>query len=165
MWQAQDQWAVVGALTRTGVCDRSLKQTLSRSSRSRQVVTTTPRPIPLLRRLLAEAGTIVSRARTADNAGNLAAGFLERVVARYAGTALGRQELDGELIEQRSDALWQRGDIETPQVTDPPWLRGIVVAVDPPGSHRASDPRSRANTTRQTESSRLDDGRRCGCLR
>ncbi len=105
--------------------------------RPRQVVTTTPRPIPLLRRLLADAGTVVSRARTADNAGNLAAGFLERVVARYAGTALGRQELDGELNEERSDALWRRADIEAARVIDPPRLTRIVVAVDPPGSHRA----------------------------
>jgi phage terminase large subunit-like protein len=104
--------------------------------RPRQVVTTTPRPVPLLRRLLADAGTVVSRARTADNADNLAHGFLERVVARYAGTALGRQELDGELIEDRADALWRRADIEAARVTDPPPLRRIVVAVDPPASHR-----------------------------
>lgn len=103
----------------------------------RQVVTTTPRPIPLIHRLLAEAGTVVSRARTADNAANLARGFLERVVGRYAGTALGRQELDGEMIEERSDALWRRADIEAARVTAAPDLTRIVVAVDPPGSHRS----------------------------
>ena len=103
----------------------------------RQVVTTTPRPIPLLKRLIGDAGTVVSRARTADNAAHLAKGFLERVVKRYAGTRLGRQELDGEMIEERVDALWRREDIERARVTHLPDMRRIVVAVDPPGSHRS----------------------------
>ena len=103
----------------------------------RQVVTTTPRTIPLLMRLIADPSTAVSRARTADNAAHLAQGFLERVVGRYAGTALGRQELDGEMIEERSDALWRRADIEAARVTQAPDLKRIVVAVDPPGSHRS----------------------------
>ena len=104
--------------------------------RPRQVVTTTPRSIPLLRKLLEDADTVVSRARTDDNAENLAKGFIERIRARYAGTALGRQELDGELIEDRADALWRRMDIEAARVAHAPSLRRIVVAVDPPGSHR-----------------------------
>ena len=103
----------------------------------RQVVTTTPRPFPLLKRLIGDAGTVVSRARTADNAAHLAKGFLERVVKRYAGTRLGRQELDGEMIEERVDALWRREDIERARVTHLPDMRRIVVAVDPPGSHRS----------------------------
>jgi phage terminase large subunit-like protein len=106
-------------------------------TRPRQVVTTTPRPIPLLRRLSDDAGTVLSRARTADNAEHLAPGFLQRVVARYAGTKLGRQELDGEMIEARGDALWRRDDIEQARVAHLPDMRRIVVAVDPPGSHRS----------------------------
>jgi phage terminase large subunit-like protein len=106
-------------------------------TRPRQVVTTTPRPIPLLRRLIDDAGTVLSRARTADNAEHLAPGFLQRVVARYAGTKLGRQELDGEMIEARGDALWRRDDIEQARVAHLPDMRRIVVAVDPPGSHRS----------------------------
>ncbi|MFC6773703.1 DNA-packaging protein [Methylobacterium gregans] len=103
----------------------------------RTLVTTTPRPIPLLRRLLADPRTAVSRARTHDNAENLAPAFLETVVARYAGTRLGRQELDGELIEDRPDALWSRPRIEAARVTEAPELARIVVAVDPPATSGA----------------------------
>jgi len=106
-------------------------------ARPRQVVTTTPRPIPLLRRLINSAETLVTRATTAINAVNLAPGFLERVVGRYAGTRLGRQELEGELIEDRPDGLWQRSVIEAGRVAASPPLRRIVVAVDPPASRRS----------------------------
>ena len=78
----------------------------------RQMVTTTPRPIPLLKRFLADPQVAVSRVRTADNAENLAPAFLDTVVGRYAGTRLGRQELDGDIIEDRPDALWTRDMIE-----------------------------------------------------
>ncbi|GLS46600.1 DNA-packaging protein [Methylobacterium brachythecii] len=103
----------------------------------RGLVTTTPRPIPLLRRLLTDPRTVVTRARTADNARNLAPDFLETVVGRYAGTRLGRQELDGELIEDRPDALWTRETIEAARVAVAPVLMRLVVAVDPPVSSRA----------------------------
>ena len=56
----------------------------------RAVVTTTPRPLPLLRRLLEDPAAAVSRARTSDNAAHLAPAFLDAVVGRYAGTRLGR---------------------------------------------------------------------------
>lgn len=108
-----------------------------------QVVTTTPRPIPLLRRLLADPAVRVSRAATARNAGNLAPAFLQAVVGRYAGTRLGRQELDGELLEDRPDALWTRDAIEAARCPPPApgALARIVVAVDPPAT---SGPRSDA---------------------
>ena len=106
--------------------------------RPRQMVTTTPRPLPLLLRIMAEAGTAMTKARTADNAGNLAPTFLTHVVARYAGTRLGRQELDAEFLEERSDALWKRGAIEACRVAVAPALRRIVVAIDPPASSGAA---------------------------
>ena len=69
---------------------------------------------------------------------NLSPGFLSRVVARYHGTRLGRQELLGEMIEQRADALWQRDAIEASRVAAAPTdLVRIVVAVDPPASKRS----------------------------
>ena len=78
----------------------------------RQVVTTTPRPIPLIKALLADPQSAVSRVKTAANAANLAPTFLDAIVGRYRGTRLGRQELDAELLEDRPDALFPRALIE-----------------------------------------------------
>jgi phage terminase large subunit-like protein len=100
----------------------------------RQLVTTTPRPIPLLKRLLGEPGVVVTRAATRANAANLAPSFLESVLAQYAGTRLGRQELDGEIVEERANALWTRDMLESLRVDAAPRLARIVVAVDPPAS-------------------------------
>ncbi len=100
--------------------------------RPRQAVTTTPRPVPLLKRLVADPATAISRAATHANAGNLAPAFLSAVVARYRGTRLGRQELDGALIEDRPDALWRREAIDAARLHQAPPLARIVVAVDPP---------------------------------
>jgi phage terminase large subunit-like protein len=100
----------------------------------RQLVTTTPRPVPLLKRLIADPRAAITRAATRDNAFNLAPAFLDAVVGRYAGTRLGRQELDGELIEERADALWTRAMIEAARIDAAPPLSRIVVAVDPPAT-------------------------------
>ena len=97
-----------------------------------QLITTTPRPIPLLKTLMADPASRVVRMRTHDNADNLSPGFIEAMVKRYGGTRLGRQELDGELIAQRDDALWKRADIEAIFDEKPDTLMRIVVAVDPP---------------------------------
>ena len=100
----------------------------------RVLTTTTPRPLPLIKKLLADPGVVATRAATRDNAANLAPAFLETVVAQYAGTRLGRQELDGEIIDERRDALWTRDLIERARVTTAPALARIVVALDPPAS-------------------------------
>ena len=104
--------------------------------RPRQVVTTTPRPIDLLKRLMADTRTAITHAGTRANAYNLAPAFVETVLQRYQGTRLGRQEIDGEIIEERPDALWTRARIEAARVTAAPALMRVVVAVDPPGSAR-----------------------------
>ncbi len=98
----------------------------------RALVTTTPRPVPVLKALMADPGTRTLRISTADNADNLAPGFLSAMAARYGGTRLGRQELDGEMIEDREDALWSRAGIEALKLRDAGPLGRIVVAVDPP---------------------------------
>ncbi|MGH6770072.1 MAG: DNA-packaging protein [Xanthobacteraceae bacterium] len=104
--------------------------------RPRQLVTTTPRPTPLIKRLVADPRTLVTRAPTQANKDFLSPVFFETVVGRYAGTRLGRQELDGEIIDDRPDALWSRALIESCRVAAaPPFVR-IVVAVDPPASSR-----------------------------
>jgi phage terminase large subunit-like protein len=100
--------------------------------RPRQAVTTTPRPVPLIKRLIADPDVAISRARTEENAGNLAPSFLSAIVGSYRGTRLGRQELDGELIEDRPDALWQRDIIDACRVREAPPLEQMVVAIDPP---------------------------------
>lgn len=105
-------------------------------ARPRQLITTTPRPLPIIKRLLADPRTRVTRAPTVANKDYLSPTFLDAVVGRYAGTRMGRQELDGELIEDRPDALWSRALIETCRVVEPPALSKIVVAIDPPGTSR-----------------------------
>jgi len=106
----------------------------------RQLITTTPRPVPILKKLMGLKTTVVTHAPTRANAYNLAPTFLETVVARYAGTRLGRQELDGELIDERPDALWSRDGLEARRVEQAPNLVRIVVAIDPPAtSGRKSD--------------------------
>lgn len=105
--------------------------------RPRQLVTTTPRATRLMKRLMVESETAISRMTTRENEQWLANSFLRAVVARYAGSVLGRQELEGELIEDRPDALWSRAVF---RVADEAPLERIVVAVDPPVSgHKHSD--------------------------
>jgi phage terminase large subunit-like protein len=103
-------------------------------ARPRQVITTTPRPIALLKRLIADPTTAVTHAPTKANAYHLSPAFIDNVVKRYDGTRLGRQELDGEIVDDRPDALWSRAMIEGCRVAVAPNLRRIVVAVDPPAS-------------------------------
>ena len=104
--------------------------------RPRQMATTTPRPTKLLKRLLSDPKTVVTRAPTDKNK-FLAPDFLDAVVARYRGSVLGRQELDGELIEDLPAALWQRGMFRQ---FEGGALERVVVAVDPPVTgHSASD--------------------------
>jgi phage terminase large subunit-like protein len=100
----------------------------------RMLLTTTPRNIAPLNALMAAPDVAVTVSRTADNAANLADGFYDSMRARYGKSALGRQELDGELIEDHDGALWKREWIEKSRVRDAPGLERVVVAVDPPAS-------------------------------
>jgi phage terminase large subunit-like protein len=98
----------------------------------RMVVTTTPRNSALLKQILGAAGTAVTRAPTSANGAYLSEGFLDRIEARYGGTRTGRQEIDGELLEDAEGALWTRALLDAHRVADIPALDRIVVAVDPP---------------------------------
>jgi phage terminase large subunit-like protein len=102
--------------------------------RPRQVITTTPRPISLIKRLMADPATVTTHAASRENAFNLSPAFFDNVIARYRGTRLGRQEIDGEIIQERAGALWTRAGIEACRVTQAPSCPRIVVAVDPPAS-------------------------------
>jgi predicted phage terminase large subunit-like protein len=97
----------------------------------RVVATTTPRPVKLIRDLLADPATTVVRGSTYDNLANLAPDFVNSIVGRYAGTRLGRQELEAELLDDVPGALWARAAIDDRRVDRPPELAKIVVAIDP----------------------------------
>jgi len=100
----------------------------------RAMATTTPRPVPLVRRLAKEKGVAVTRGRTTDNDMNLPPDFIASVRAIYAGTRLGRQELDGELIADAAGALWTRDVLERQRAACAPELKRVVIGVDPPVS-------------------------------
>ena len=104
----------------------------------RLIATTTPRPLKLLADVMADAGTVTTRMRTDDNAAHLAPGFLALIRARYAGTRLGRQELDAEVVAERPDALWSRAMLDAARDDADVPLGRIVVAVDPPASGKAT---------------------------
>ena len=100
----------------------------------RAMATTTPRPVPLIKRLHKEEGVAVTRGRTTDNDMNLPPDFIAAVRNAYAGTRLGRQELDGELIEDAEGALWSRDMLEQCRASTAPDLKRVVIGVDPPVS-------------------------------
>ncbi len=94
-------------------------------------VTTTPRPIPLIRKLLATASTRDIRCSTYDNWMNLSQAYIREVIDPLKGTRLGRQEIDGELLDDTPGALWNRRMIEELRRRHIPELVRIVVAIDP----------------------------------
>ncbi len=104
-----------------------------REGNPRGIVTTTPRPIPLLKKLIAASSTIVTRGSTWDNRANLAPRYFKEVIAPAMGTRMGRQEIDGEILEDLESALWMREFFDTRRVSSPPELVRIVVAIDPSG--------------------------------
>ncbi len=95
-------------------------------------VTTTPRPIPLLKTIMNDRATVTSRAATQANSGNLAPSFIAEMERRYGDSLLGRQELLGEIVVETSGSLWRRDWIEAARVDHCPQLTRVVVAVDPP---------------------------------
>ena len=98
------------------------------------LVTTTPRPIELVKQIVAqkEGQAIITNGRTMDNRANLAAPFLEGIENRYGGTRLGRQELEGEILGDIPNALWTLANIDTSRVKEAPQnLKRIYVAIDP----------------------------------
>lgn len=102
----------------------------------RAVISTTPKPLPLLKSIMKASSTLITRGRTMDNAANLDASTLQFLQDRYGGTSLGRQELEGELIEDAEGALWSRGMIEAGRVPKAPeTLKRVVVAIDPAGGN------------------------------
>jgi phage terminase large subunit-like protein len=103
-------------------------------SNPQAMISTTPRPIPLIREFLKSPMCKVTYATTYDNRANLADSFFNLIIAKYEGTRLGRQELRGELIEEMEGALWTRELVEHARsgfVAPLPAFGRVVVAVDP----------------------------------
>mgnify|MGYP001183100738 CR=1 FL=1 len=107
----------------------------------RAVVTTTPKPIPLVRQLLAieDQSVITTTGSTFDNQANLASSFLDEITSRYEGTRLGRQELYAEVLDDVEGALWNRDNLEELRVSATPELERVVVAIDPAAGSKAAN--------------------------
>ncbi|MGB7433662.1 MAG: terminase family protein [Ahrensia sp.] len=104
----------------------------------RQLVTTTPRPIELLKTLMQASSTVQTHMTTDENSANLAGDFIQSVHERYDNTPLGRQELGGEMMDERDEALWSRETLEACRRAKPGPLARIVVAVDPPATSKVT---------------------------
>lgn len=97
----------------------------------RVVVTTTPKPVAIVRDLLTREAVVVTRGATYENAANLAPAALEQLRRRYENTRLGRQELYAEILDDVPGALWQRAQIDTLRIAKAPEMSRVVVAIDP----------------------------------
>jgi phage terminase large subunit-like protein len=109
---------------------------------ARWLVTTTPKPVPLLRDLLTREGRdiVVTRGSTYDNAANLAPAFLDAIRAPYENTRIGRQEINAELLLDTPGALWTRTMLEGASFKGAlPDMARVIVAVDPSGTSGTDD--------------------------
>jgi phage terminase large subunit-like protein len=147
LYSADEPERLRGPQHDTAVCDElgswrrpeawdNLMFGLRLGERPRCAVATTPKPTRLIRSLVArEFGDVaVTRGSTYENRANLAPDFVGRIITRYEGTRLGRQELMGELLLDVVGALWNHDQIEALRRTREPTLQRIVVAIDPSGS-------------------------------
>lgn len=107
------------------------------------IVTSTPRPTKFLMDLekrtdkQGRACTVTTRGRTQDNFRNLSPVFISTIISKYEGTRLGRQELEGDFLDDNPDALWKRSDIDNNRVFQIPQLAYVVVGVDPAATSKA----------------------------
>ena len=95
------------------------------------VITTTPRPIKLIRQLYADKDVIKTFGSTNENRSNLASSFVDFIYKKYDGTRLGRQELSGELLTDVPGALFNYDNLDRCRVTKAPELKQIIISVDP----------------------------------
>ena len=102
--------------------------------RPQSIITTTPRPTPIIKRLAKDGRTHITRGSTFDNAANLAPDALDRLREKYEGTRIGRQELYAEILDDMPGALWTREVFDQHRAKYAPDLVRVVVAIDPSGS-------------------------------
>lgn len=99
------------------------------------VITTTPKPVKVLKEIMQDKSTIITAGSTYDNRDNLAPTFFSKIITKYEGTRIGRQELRAEVLEDIPGALWRRSDIDAARVRLAPMdLVRTVVAIDPAAS-------------------------------
>ena len=117
---AKDTWDNLQFGLRTGSCPQA-------------IITTTPKPILLLKEIITDPATVVTRGSTLRNRANLAPRFLRTILRKYEGTRLGRQEINAEILEDIDGAMWKRSVIDALRIglKDLPPLKRIVVGVDP----------------------------------
>lgn len=114
-------------------------------ARPRSLITTTPKPLPLVKQLVKDPNTVITKGSTFDNADNLAPSFLKVIKEKYEGTRLGRQELNAEILDDVPGALWTRAMIDAARrdrngnVWALPEMQRVVVGVDPSGTKGAED--------------------------
>ncbi len=102
----------------------------------RTIITTTPRPLPLIRKLVNDPKVAVTRGATWDNKANMPESFIKEIEDKYAGTRLGRQELEGEILDDVPGSLWSREQLDTYRLREAPEdLERVIVAVDPATSN------------------------------
>ena len=94
-------------------------------------LTTTPKPTALIKEIVNDKATHVTKGTTYDNKANLAPSFFSQIIKSYEGTRLGRQELNAEILDDNPNALFKRTDIDNYRVSEAPTLKRIVVAIDP----------------------------------
>ena len=129
------KWDISG--NRAERCWDNLLLGLRLGEQPRILVTTTPRAVPLLRRLLAEEAdgeVVVTRGASRANLANLPLRFLQDMDKTYGQSALGRQELEGEMLDDLPGALWTRALIEQARATRAPPMKRVIIGVDPPAS-------------------------------
>lgn len=126
-WRYPDAWDMLVMGLRLGINPQA-------------VVTSTPRPIKIIKELAASPDTVITRGSTYENRANLAPSFFTKIINKYEGTRLGRQELYAEILLDNPGALWQRDQIDGLRVKTAPSLPRVVVAIDPAvTSHADSD--------------------------
>ena len=116
-----------------------LQMTMRRGTDPRVFVTTTPRPIPIIRDIAKDRATAITSGSTYENAANLPEKFLNRIREKYEGTRLGRQELMAEVLDDLPGALWTRAMFDDERRRHAPEMARIVVAIDPSGTSGSDD--------------------------
>jgi len=152
LYSAEEPESLRGPQHDTAWCDElakwsRLKQTwdnlllgMRLGTRPQIMISTTPKPLKLIKDICARSDTTITRATTYDNQENLAQSFFAEIVSRYEGTRLGRQEVNAELIEDLPGALWTRAHLEEcRRVGSVPAMQRIVIGVDPSGTRGGDD--------------------------